>query len=233
MKTRSKITKHIPLVLLILATLLAIYFIDINNLPHYKQKITQITEQNLFLSGLVYCFIYSLCVTLSLPIATVLTLLAGLLFGPIWGTFIVVISATIGATFIFLIIQSSLNGKSLLEKYTQNKSLKKLQKNIKENQASYLLFIRLVPIFPFVLVNIAPATVGVKLKTFIWTTLIGIIPATFIYVYVGHTTGQITQTSDILSPQVLIGFGLLGLISIIPVITKQILKRNKKVKKHD
>tara|TARA_Y100000588_G_scaffold284788_1_gene302419 strand:- start:182 stop:865 length:684 start_codon:yes stop_codon:yes gene_type:complete len=224
----TKLKKFIPVAILLGLMLTASFFIDKQTILNQKDYLINLSVENLALSVSIFAGIYIISVALSLPIATVLTLLAGVIYGPILGTLVVVIGATIGALIIFLIIKKASGSKGLLEKYSNSKHLLTLQKNIKENAISYLLFARLVPVFPFVLVNIAPATVGVKTKTFLWTTFVGIIPGSFIYTYLGFQSGQIESVNDLVSTEMISALVLLGLFSLSPILIKKI--KNKGVK---
>jgi uncharacterized membrane protein YdjX (TVP38/TMEM64 family) len=89
------------------------------------------------------------------------------------------------------------------------------------NAFSYLLFLRLVPLFPFFLVNLAPAVTGIKLRTFVLATLVGIVPATFVFVNLGQALGRIDSTKELVSPQVLGALALLGVVALLPVFWKK------------
>ena len=170
------------------------------------------------LSALAFLGIYIVSVALSLPIATLLTLSGGFLFGKWLGTLFVVSAATIGASIIFLIAKTSL-GETLREK--AGGLYARVEGNMKENAVGYLLFMRLVPLFPFVLVNIVPALFNVPLRVFVLTTFIGILPGSFVFVNVGEQLGEIESLSDLVSGETLLAFGLLGLFALIPTLYKQ------------
>ena len=134
------------------------------------------------LSVLVYIAFYVCVVALSLPGAFILTATAGLLFGWLLGGLVAVVGATLGATVLFLVARSAL-GEGLTAR--AGPWLAKLRAGFKEDALSYLLFLRLVPAFPFWFVNIAPAILGVPLKTYVVATFFGIIPATFAFAAAG------------------------------------------------
>jgi uncharacterized membrane protein YdjX (TVP38/TMEM64 family) len=152
-------------------------------------------------------------------------LLAGFLFDRWLGTAIVVISATAGATILFLIARSAF-GSALRER--AGALYKKISKNMTENAISYMLFMRLVPIFPFFLVNIVPALFNVRFLPYMLTTFFGIIPGTFIYVNLGRELGTIESLGDLVSPSTLIAFTLLGIFALIPMLYKQFFAKKKK-----
>lgn len=190
---------------------------------------------------LVYMALYAIVVALSLPIASVLTVLGGMLFGWILGGSSTVVAATIGATGIFLLAKSSL-GEALAAK--AGPSLSKLRDGFHENALNYLLFLRLVPAFPFWLVNLAPALLGVKLRDYVIGTFLGIIPGTFAYAFAGRGfESVIVSASDqysacvaangaesctlaldlstLITRELVIAIAALGVVALIPVFLKK------------
>ncbi|MEL6423338.1 MAG: VTT domain-containing protein [Pseudomonadota bacterium] len=141
---------------------------------------------NFAIAILIYMAAYIAVVALSLPGGLIMTLTGGLLFGPYFGIPATVLAATIGATIIFLVAKTSL-GETLSA--TAGPWLDKLKAGFQENALSYMLFLRLVPAFPFVVVNLAPAFLGVRLRTYFFGTLFGIIPGTAAYSLVGASLG--------------------------------------------
>lgn len=197
---------------------------NLETLHKHKDSFQNYADLHPVLSVLIFSGLYIICVTLSLPIATLLTLLGGFLFGKWWGTLIVVTAATIGATILFMIARSSF-GQSLRDK--AGPLYKKISDNVADNAVGYLLFLRLVPLFPFFIVNIVPALLNVPLRVYILTTFFGIIPGTFVYVNFGETLGDIESLGDLASPQTIIALALLGLFAFIPTLYKQIKNRRK------
>ncbi len=192
--------------------------LSLETLQAQKEQFQSYAAENPLLASGLFMGAYTAAVSLSLPIATLLTLLGGFLFGKWLGTFLVVIGATIGACVIFTIAKTSL-GTTLREK--AGPLYNKVSKNMEDNAPGYLFFMRLVPVFPFVLVNIVPALFNVSLRIFVLTTFFGILPATFVYVNVGETLGEIEQLGDLVSKETLLAFGLLGVIALIPTLYKQ------------
>lgn len=176
-------------------------------------------------TALGFLAIYIVFVALSLPAATLLTLTGGFLFGPFLGTLYVVTAATIGATIIFFVAKTSL-GATLREK--AGGLYKRIEGNMNENAAGYLMFMRLVPVFPFFLVNIVPALFNVKPRTYILTTFFGIMPGSFVYVNLGGQLATIENLSDLVSTQTLLAFAMLGAFALIPTLYKQFKNRKKK-----
>ncbi len=191
----------------------------------HKAKLLTYVLDHPVLSGLIFGLCYTSAVALSLPIATLLTLTGGFLFGQWLGLFYVIVFATLGATIIFTVAKSAL-GTTLREK--AGGLYQKIEHNMKENAVGYLLFLRLVPLFPFFLVNIVPALFNVSLRVFVITTFLGIIPGSFVYVNLGKTLGDITRLNDLVSGKTILAFGLLGLFALIPTVYTQIKNRRAK-----
>ena len=186
-------------------------------------------EEHAFLAALTYIAIYLVAVAFSLPGGAVMTVGGGFLFGALLGTLYTVIGATIGATLLFLIAKSSL-GEALRGK--TGPRLARMQDGFNENALSYLLVLRLVPIFPFWLVNLAPAFLGVSLRTYLVATFIGIIPGTFVFSLIGSGLGSVFDADKhfslkgALTPEVIGALIGLALLSLIPVIYKRFSKHS-------
>ena len=166
-----------------------------------------------------FMVIYIIQTALSLPGAAVMSLAAGALFGSIAGTFYANIAATIGATLAFLVT------RYLLRDWVLNRFGSKLEgmnRELEERGFSYLLFLRLVPLFPFFLVNIAAGLTRLPLRTFFLGTIIGIIPGGFVFVNAGASLATIDSLSDIASPRVLGSLALLGFFALTPVLYNKI-----------
>jgi uncharacterized membrane protein YdjX (TVP38/TMEM64 family) len=172
--------------------------------------------------------VYIVTVACSLPGATVLSVTSGLLFGTVWGTAVVVVSATLGATGLFLIARTAL-GESLQARAGTWRHA--LEVGFREHALSYLIVLRLVPIFPFFLVNLVPAFLGVPWPTFVLGTCVGIIPGSFVYASVGAGLGSIFDTGGtlslhgVLTPQVVTALVGLAVLALVPVIYKHIVAR--------
>ena len=224
--------KLLPLALIVIGLFLVFYF-DLNSylsfetLKTHRDALLFWTKQNFWLVGICYAGIYILAVALSVPGAVFLTLAGGFLFGPWWGTFFVVFSATIGATILFFIVKLA-TGDWLLDK-TGN-WIQKMSDGFKRNAMEYLLVLRLVPLFPFWVVNIVPALLNVRSSVYIASTFLGIIPGSFVYVTVGNGLGAVIDSGKtpnlkvILQPQILLPLLGLALLSLIPVVYKRFFK---------
>jgi len=219
----------------------------------FHEQMQMFVIDNLAIAIVCFAGIYVASVALSIPGAGILTILGGFLFGPFMAAAIVVPSATLGATVLFLVAKSSI-GDFLAEKVRPY--LEKLDQDFENDSFNVLLFLRLVPAFPFWLVNLAPAFLGVKTRTFFVATFFGIIPGTIAYSYVGGGFTSIVRSawhdptfqvclgeeqsglravgdcrmeldlSHFITPQVIAAFILLGVVALIPVILRH--RRNAK-----
>ncbi len=165
----------------------------------------------------VYMLIYITVTALSLPGAVVMTLAGGALFGLTTGFIIVSFASTIGATL------ACLAARYLLRDWVQKKfsdKLTKINEGMEQEGGFYLFSLRLVPIFPFFVINLVMGLTALPLRTFFWVSQIGMLPGTLVFVNAGKELAKIDSLSGILSPGLLISFGLLGLL---PIITKKLL----------
>jgi uncharacterized membrane protein YdjX (TVP38/TMEM64 family) len=169
-----------------------------------------------FAAALVYIAVYAILVALSVPGAVVLTIAGGFLFGTWLGGMGAIIGATLGATTIFLAARSGLGGLA----QRAGPLVGKLESGFRADAFNYLLVLRLVPIFPFWLVNLVPALVGVRLATYVLATFLGIIPGTFVYASLGNGLGDLVEDPG---PGALLRLSVLGpivglaLLALIPV----------------
>jgi len=159
--------------------------------------------------------IYIVQTALSLPGAAVLSLAAGALFGSILGTIYANIAATIGAILAFVVTRYLLRD-AVLARFGDK--LEGLNRELESRGLNYLLFLRLVPVFPFFLINLAAGLTRLPLSTFVFGTMIGIIPGGFVYVNAGASLATIDSLAAVASPRVLGSFALLGLFALVPVL---------------
>ncbi len=183
-------------------------------------------DSHYFSACLIFILVYILAVIVVMPGAWLLTFSGGFFFGWIIGSFLTIIGATIGACILFILSKSIL-GKYLNKKIKNKKGmLANFEKNINNNAFNYLLFMRLMPLFPFVFVNIAPSLLGIGFFVFFITTFLGIIPATIIYSLLGSgasdifVSGDLFHLKNLISYKIVIGLGGLSLLSLIPIIFK-------------
>lgn len=183
------------------------------------------------LSRGAYAAAYFLAIAFSLPVGLVLTIGGGLVFGLVEGTVITVLAATAGALAVFLAARSAV-GDALRRR--AGPFAARLERGFRDDALSYLLVLRLVPLFPFWLVNIVPALLGVPVRTYLIATLLGIIPGTFVFVSVGNgletiiDRGQIPGIEIFLEPSVLIPIAGLAVLALLPVVYKRLRRRSER-----
>jgi uncharacterized membrane protein YdjX (TVP38/TMEM64 family) len=231
--TLARIKRLTPLAVL-LGGLVAFFafgleqYVSFNTLRDNRHVLLILVEQYGLLASLAYMAIYALVVAFSLPGGAVLSITGGFLFGAVWGAVHIVISATLGATLLFLLARTSL-GNPLRAK--AGPWLQKMQAGFQENALSYLLVLRLVPLFPFFVVNLVPAFLGVALSTYVLGTFLGIIPGAFVYASVGAGLGSLFEaggevsTRGIFTPQIIMALVGLAALALIPVVYKKLKRR--------
>lgn len=175
----------------------------------------------------IYFGIYVLVTGLSLPGAAVLTLLAGALFGVVMGTLVVSFASSIGATLAFLVARYL--ARDAVQARFQ-KQLATINKGVEKEGAFYLFTLRLVPVFPFFLINIVMALTPIKAWQFYWVSQVGMFAGTIVYVNAGTQLAELESLKGILSPELLISFSLLGLL---PLVAKKVVEFLRKRKVHE
>jgi uncharacterized membrane protein YdjX (TVP38/TMEM64 family) len=244
-RTRSaRLRRFVPLVL-IAAAMIAVFAsgayhqVSLETLVRHRMALDAFISAHTVGAIAAFMVLYIAVVALSIPCGLILTVSGGVLFGAIIGGIAVVISGTIGATIVFLVARSAC-GETLIRR--AGPVAAKLAAGFRDDAFSYLLFLRLIPAFPFFLVNIVPALVGVSLPTFFLATLIGIIPACFAFTFFGAGLDSILATQEqafraclasgssdctlhfdfhaILTPRLFAGFVALAILALIPVALK-------------
>jgi len=230
-QTASALRRFGPL--LILAAGLGAFFalggtslFSFDTLRDNREALINWRDNNGFLAVLAYMAGYAIVVAFSLPAGAIMTLSGGFLFGWFWGGLYTVIGATIGATGLFLVAKTAL-GEVLRAK--AGPFLKKFEKGFQEDMWSYLFILRLVPAFPFWLVNLAPAFLGVPLMAYLITTFFGIMPGSFVFASVGAGLGAVFdrgETPDlggiVTAPSFYLPILGLVVLSLVPVIYKRL-----------
>ena len=200
-------------------------YVSIESLRENREALSALVAENFALVLIGFIALYALLVGISFPGASFLSIFGGFLFGTIVGGFGIVIGATIGATAIFLAARYAL-GDTLSKK--AGPYMKKFEAGLKENELSYLFILRLIPAFPFFIVNIVPALFDVKLRNYVLSTFFGIIPGARVYASVGAGVGAIfdaggeVKLSGLMTQPKVIG-PILGLIalSLLPILYKK------------
>lgn len=235
--------------LIVIAALMGLVFafgwhkyLTLETIGRNYEFLTTTIQNNLILSLVSYIGLYIVVVALSLPGALALTIAGGVLFGWQIGGPSAIVAATIGATIIFFIAKTSL-GETLASK--AGGAVEKLRAGFQENALSYLLFLRLVPAFPFFIVNLAPALLGVRLRTYVIGTFLGIIPGTMAFSFAASQFGTVIEqtnadhaacvatngeaacpyvidASTLVSQEIILAFAAIGVVALIPVIIKKL-----------
>lgn len=206
--------------------------LSLSGLIRHRDALAQLVADNRYEAMGLFTLAYAAVVAMSFPGGSLLTVAAGAMFGWMMGGMVAVVGATIGATIVFLIARSSV-GSVLADR--AGPFLRKLSDGFRRDAASYLLFLRLTPVFPFWLVNIAPALFQVPLRIYVVTTALGILPGTFAFAMVGsgfdsviaaqealdpgcagRGTCQVSLTA-LLTPQLATALVVMGLVALLPV----------------
>lgn len=233
-KSRLSLRRIWPL--LILAAGLGLFFAlglqryaTLDVLRDHREALAAWVAAHRLLAMLVYMGLYTVIVAFSLPAALPATLAGGFLFGTLVGGTLTVVSATLGATVIFIAAKSALGD---LLRARAGSAIGRMEEGFRENAFSYLLVLRLVPVFPFFLVNLAPAFLGVGLTTYVVATLIGIVPGTFVFASLGNGLGAVFdagRTPDlglIFEPQVIGPILALAALALVPVFYRRLKQKN-------
>ncbi len=233
----SQVKRYLPIIVVAAGLGLGYAF----GLQHYF-SLTYLSEQREFLQNFVaqnyvlalvsFFIIYTLATAFSFPAASILTIFGGFLFGWFTAGLLVVCAATLGATALFLAAKSSIGG-FLREKLAGTAAT--MADGFAKDAFGYLLVLRIAPIFPFFIINIAPALFDVKTRDYVLATFIGIIPGTFAYTWLGEGVGSILNVaklsgrepsvSDLVTPEITFAFVAIAVVAAIPVIIKRFRKQ--------
>ncbi len=233
----NSIWRYAPVVFVIAGLVLG-YALGLQNylsltfLTEQREALRAYVDANFLWSALLFLVVYILAVAFSFPAASVLTIFGGFLFGWLIGGALVAVGATIGASILFLATRSAFGG---FLRHRVDGVVKKMADGFRENAFGYLFVIRLAPVFPFFVVNIAAALFDISLGRFFTATLFGILPGTFAYAYLGQgvdsvlvaaqASGREAQISDLVTPEITLAFFALAFVALIPTVVKQIRKR--------
>lgn len=207
-------------------------YLSLTYLAESRDTLKAYVAQNHLLSLVFFAAVYVLAVAFSFPAASILTIFGGFLFGWLAGGTVVAFAATTGATLLFIAARSAF-GNALRDKVGGKAA--KLADGFEENAFGYLLVLRLAPVFPFFVVNIAPALFNVGLRTYVAATFLGILPATFAFAYLGEgvdsvlvaaqQAGREPSVHDLVTPKIVIAFALLALVALIPTVVRKLRRR--------
>ncbi|SNY90458.1 Uncharacterized membrane protein YdjX, TVP38/TMEM64 family, SNARE-associated domain [Cohaesibacter sp. ES.047] len=218
------------------------HYLSLDALVSHRTALAELVADHFALTLLGYCLIYIAAVALSFPGASFITIAGGLLFGWAIGGIATVLAASLGATLIFLAARSVL-GSSLRDRATG--FVHRFAEGFRSDAFNYLLFLRLVPVFPFWLINIAPALFNVPLGTYVLATMLGILPGTFAYAFIGAGFDSVIAAQRAADPacsanpdcsltldpgalitgELIAAFAALGVVALIPPVLKAIRRR--------
>jgi uncharacterized membrane protein YdjX (TVP38/TMEM64 family) len=232
-KGKKGMKRWLPL-LVLLILFFAAYFLGLGDylsfdyLKKNRSQLLQVTYDHPFLSPFLFILLYTSLIAISFPGGAFLTLTAGFLFGQPMSTIYAVCAATTGALVVFLAARYAFKDFIRLK---LGSTFEKFEKEFEDNGAWYLLMLRLVPLFPFWVVNIAPAALKVSSFTFFWTTCLGIIPGTFVYAEAGTGLGAVFDNNEEFSLQALFNWHIkialiaLAFFALIPIAIKKWKKK--------
>ncbi|MEO5764014.1 MAG: VTT domain-containing protein [Casimicrobiaceae bacterium] len=197
-------------------------YLSLETIKRNRDALLAFTEAHFVLALAIAFGVYAGAVALSLPGGLVLSLTMGFVFGRWVGTALVVVAATVGAALVFLAARYLFADAA---RRRMGALGEKINAGFTQNAFSYLLFLRLVPLFPFFIVNLAPAFTTIPLRTYVLATTIGVIPGSFVFVNLGQTLGRIDSLKGLVSFDVLAGLGLLALFALVPVVVQRLRSR--------
>lgn len=233
-KSSFSLGRLAPIVILV-AGLIAFFVFDLDEyvtlsaLKENRQVLADWVQRTGVLAFLIYMLVYAVVTAFSIPGGAIMTLAGGFLFGPWLGGALTVVGATIGATILFLAARYALAD---LLRQRAGGAIKKMEDGFRENALSYMLFLRLIPAFPFFLVNLVPAFLGVGLSTYVIGTLFGIIPGSLVYASLGDGFSAVVEQGGdinlgiIFEPRFLLPIVGLSVLALLPIVYKKLKNRS-------
>jgi len=232
-KQRPTWIRFAPLLVLVCGTVAFIAmgyhrYISFEQLRQHHEALAGWIKARGILAPVLFGVAYAVMTAFSIPGGAVATIVGGFFFGLITGSIAVILGATVGATILFLAAQTAIGG------FLRRKShgwLKRMEAGFREDAFSYLLVLRLIPLFPFWLVNLVPAFLGVPLRTFVIATFVGIIPGSVVYVSLGNGIGALLKSGGtpdfgiIFQPEILLPLIGMAILALLPVVYKKRQRR--------
>ncbi len=197
-------------------------YLSLEQLRARQQQIGAFVDSNQIVAITGFFALYVLIAALSIPGAAIMTLAAGAVFGVLTGAVLVSFASTIGATLAFLL------SRFLFRDYVERRfgwATEKINKGVEQEGGYYLFTLRLVPLFPFFVINLAMGLTRLRTGTFYWISQLGMLPGTVVYVNAGTQLGRLESTADILSPTLLGSFALLGVFPLLAKKSLEIINR--------
>lgn len=232
MKTKGKLLLA-GLVILVIAFIYQYFdfssYLNFQWLRQNADVLSSTVEENFLAAAAIFFVVYVLATALSVPGATVLTLAGGFLFGLASGLILVSFASAIGASLAFLA------SRFILQDWVKSKfrdKMKEIEAGIEREGKIYLLSLRLIPLFPFVLINLVMGVTPMKVTTFYWVSQLGMLPGTFVYVNAGTQLAKIDSVKDVFSPSLILAFTLLGIFPLVARFFLNAIKRKKTYKNY-
>ncbi len=194
-------------------------YLTLEALKANRERLVSLYQERTLPFVLGFIGVYVLQTALSLPGAAVLSLAAGAVFGTLPATLYVNVGATAGAVLAFLLSRTLLRGW-VVRRF--GRRMEAIDRGLRESGLSYLLFLRLVPVFPFFLINLAAGLTGLPLRTYVLGTMLGILPGSFVYCNAGASLASIESLSQVTSPRVVGAFALLGAFALVPAVYRRV-----------
>ncbi len=193
-------------------------YLSLDAVKQNRDVLLELTRAHYLASLVIGFVIYTTATAFSVPSGIVLSLALGFLFGRWVATALIVVAGTIGATLLFLC------ARYLFAEPVRSRlgpMAKRINDGFTRDGFSWLLFLRLTPVVPYFLVNLAPAVSGIRVRTYALATLIGILPSTLVFTNLGQTLGAIESTRDLLAPETIVAFAALGLLALAPIVIRR------------
>lgn len=234
LRGRKAVWRLVPIAVILVGLVVGYAFglhdhLSLNSLAAQRQDLKAYVAENAVQSAIIFTAAYILAIAFAFPAASILTIFGGFLFGWMLGGALVAISATIGASILFMATRSAFG--SFL-RHRAGGSVKRFADGFRENAFAYLVALRLAPVFPFFAINIAAALFDISLVRFMAATFVGILPATFAYAYLGQgvdsilvaaqKAGHQVRFSDLVTRDVKFALAALAFVALVPVIVKQL-----------
>jgi len=203
-------------------------YLSFDALREHRSDLNEFIARQGYLAALLFVAAYALTTLLVLPVGALLTIVGGFLFGVGAGTAYVVVGATLGATALFIVVRYALGD---LFRAKAGPFMQRMEAGFRANELSYMLVLRLIPLFPFFVVNVAPAFLGVSLRSYVVGTFLGIIPGTLVFALAGAGLGSVFDSGgaftleSVLTPEVIAGLVGLALLALLPVAYKRVKGR--------
>ena len=227
--------KLLPLIIIAIVAVIGFFtlrdFLSFDSLRDNREALLAWRDANFVAASVGFITLYIAIVAFSLPGAAIISLTGGFLFGLFPGALYNIASATVGAALIFQAARFGLGDYLSRKMDTAGGTVGKIKAGLDDNEVSFLLLMRLVPAFPFFVANLVPALVGTKLRTYIWTTFVGIIPGGVVYTWVGSGLGEVFARGETPNLGIIFEWQILGPIlalcalSVMPIIIKAFKKR--------